>query len=91
VKAAGFEAMRREGATLMGKVGTVFQGGSSRFFHKGMNDRWRSVFRPDDLLAYEAKVAASLSAACSDWVAKGRLATQRHAEGRLAPETISAS
>lgn len=94
VEAAGFEAMRREGATLMGSVADVFQGDSNRFFHKGTNERWRSVFRQEDLLAYEAKIAASLPAACSDWVAKGRLATQNHAaEDCTAPatETISAS
>jgi aryl sulfotransferase len=83
VKAAGFEAMRREGAMLMGKVGTVFQGGSSRFFHKGTNERWRGVFREEDLLLYEAKAAAAVSPECMAWVASGR----RQADARPAPAT----
>lgn len=74
VEAAGFESMRREGATLMGSLATVLQGGSSRFFHKGTNERWRGVLRDEDLLLYDAKIATMLSPACSDWVVSGRLA-----------------
>ena len=71
VEAAGFEAMRRDGAALMGRVADAFQGGSSRFFHKGANERWRGIFREEDLLLYETKAAASLSPACRAWVATG--------------------
>lgn len=74
VEAAGFEAMRRDGETLMGNRATVFQGGSGRFFHKGTNERWRGVFREEDLLLYDAKIATMLSPACSDWVVSGRRA-----------------
>jgi len=72
IDAAGFDAMRRDGTVLMGSLAATFQGGSSRFFHKGTTDRWRGVFREEDLALYEAKVAA-LSPACADWVADGRL------------------
>jgi aryl sulfotransferase len=89
VEAAGFEAMRREGAALMGNRATVLQGGSSRFFHKGTNERWRGVFRDEDLLLYEAKAAASLSPACLDWVANGRRQADDAslAQGSEAPAT----
>ena len=59
VEAAGFEAMRRDGEALMGSVAASFQGGGGRFFHKGTNERWRGVFREEDLALYEAKAAAS--------------------------------
>ena len=72
VEAAGFEAMRRDGAALMGSVAGNFQGGSSRFFHKGTNERWRGIFREEDLRLYEAKAATNLSPACRAWVANGR-------------------
>jgi aryl sulfotransferase len=75
VEAARFEAMRRDGAVLMGSVAATFRGGSSRFFHKGTNERWRGIFREDDLLVYDAKVRAKLSPACARWVAHGRLTT----------------
>lgn len=74
VEAAGFEAMRRDGPVLMGNVAAIFQGGSSRFFHRGTNQRWRGVFREEDLDRYEAKVSAKLSPECARWVANGRLA-----------------
>jgi aryl sulfotransferase len=72
--AARFEAMRRDGAVLMGSVASEFQEGRSRFFHKGTNERWRGVFREDDLAFYDAKVAVTLSPECARWVANGRLA-----------------
>ncbi len=74
VGAAGFEAMRRDGAALMGRVAAIFQDGSDRFFHKGTNQRWRGVFRDEDLDLYDAKVKATFSPACARWVANGRLA-----------------
>jgi hypothetical protein len=73
VEAAGFKAMRRDGATLMGAINAMLQGGSDRFFHKGTNERWRRVFREEDLALYDAKVEAMFSPACARWVARGRL------------------
>jgi aryl sulfotransferase len=91
VEAAGFEAMRREGTALMGSLTAIFQGGSSRFFHKGMNERWRGIFREEDLLLYEEKAAARLSSACRAWVANGRLATERRADEVRPADPIRAS
>jgi aryl sulfotransferase len=71
--AAGFEAMRRDGTALMGNVAAIFQEGSSRFFHRGTSERWRGVFREEDLVLYEAKATAMLSPTCARWVANGRL------------------
>jgi aryl sulfotransferase len=75
VASAGFDAMRRDGATLMGFMADTFQDGSQRFFHKGINERWRGVFRDEDLVQYDAKVRALLSPECARWVARGRLET----------------
>jgi aryl sulfotransferase len=74
VEAAGFEAMRRDGAVLMGNVAALFRDGSRTFFHKGTNDRWRGVFGEDDLARYDDKVTAKLSPACARWLAHGRAA-----------------
>jgi aryl sulfotransferase len=73
VAAASFEAMRRDGETLMANVAGIFRDGSRRFFHKGTNERWRGIFREDDLALYDAKVEAMFSPACARWVAEGRL------------------
>lgn len=75
-EAAGFEAMRRDGAALMGKVAALFQEGSNRFFHKGTNQRWRGIFRKEDLELYDAKVRATFSPSCARWVANGRLSAE---------------
>jgi aryl sulfotransferase len=73
VEAAKFEAMRRDGATLMGSRAGQFRDGVDRFFHKGTNERWRGVFHNEDLSLYEAKAAAILSPACAQWLSAGRL------------------
>ena len=73
VAAAGFEAMRRDGDTLISKLFGVFQGGSERFFFKGTNERWRGILRDEDLTLYDATVQALLSPECARWVENGRL------------------
>lgn len=70
VEAAGFDAMRRDGAALMAKAAQVFRGGSDRFFHKGSNRRWEGVYAPEDLALYDAK-AATLPPGCREWVEHG--------------------
>jgi len=74
VEAAGFEAMRRDGDTLMANVASIFKHGSQGFFFKGSNERWRGVVADEDLDLYEARAAALLSPECARWVAHGRLA-----------------
>jgi aryl sulfotransferase len=73
VAMAGFDAMRRNGETLMSAVTSLFQGGSQRFFLKGTNERWRGIFRDEDLALYDATVQAMLPPECAKWVASGRL------------------
>lgn len=75
VDAAGFEAMRRDGDTLMSDVASIFKHGSQGFFFKGTNERWRGVVDKEDLALYEAKAAAMLSPACARWIAHGHLQT----------------
>jgi aryl sulfotransferase len=73
VEAAKFEAMRRDGAALLGSRAGQFRDGADRFFHKGTNERWRGVFHNEDVSLYEAKAAAVLSPACARWLSAGRL------------------
>ena len=70
VEAAGFEAMRRNGEVLRGRMGQLFRDGGANFFHKGVNDRWRGVFRPDDLALYDARLA-ELPPDCARWLTDG--------------------
>lgn len=60
VAAAEFDAMRRDGNALMFPISSRFQGGSQRFFFKGTNERWRGVFRAEDLALYEEQLKAVL-------------------------------
>lgn len=71
VEAAGFEAMRRDGTVLMDRLAEIFEGGSKRFFHRGTNERWRGVFREEDLALYDAKLREMLPPDCARWVAAG--------------------
>lgn len=71
VKAAGFEAMKEAGDILLPHAGRIWEGGASRFLHKGTNERWRDVLKPEDSALYEAKAAAALSADCARWLAFG--------------------
>ncbi len=73
VAAAGFDAMRRDGDTLMAALASLFQDGSQRFFFKGANEQWRGIFREEDLALYDATAQAMLSPECAKWVAHGRL------------------
>lgn len=73
VDAASFEAMRRDGETLMSSVASSITDGSRRFFFKGTNERWRGVLAEADLALYAAKAEKKLSPACARWVAQGRI------------------
>ena len=72
VKSAGLDEMREEarGGFLEG----AFQNGADTFFNKGVNGRWRSVFRPEDVAAYEARVRREFSPELARWLEQGRLA-----------------
>ena len=72
VEAAGFEAMRRDGETLMANVASMFRDGSRRFFFRGTNERWRGVAAAEDLALYDFKIEQLLSPAAARWVSQGR-------------------
>ncbi len=70
VAAAGFEAMRRNGDQLLGRMAQAFRGAGERFFHRGQSGRWRGTFRPEDLARFDTKLA-SLPGGCSRWAIEG--------------------
>jgi aryl sulfotransferase len=75
VEEAGFAAMKKRGAGLLGKMGEmVFRDGGAGFIHEGTNGRWRGLFDPGDLALYAAKLAR-LPPECAAWLSEGRLAT----------------
>ena len=73
VEAAGFEAMKREGETLIPMAGRIWDDGSRRFLHKGTNGRWRDTVAAADLASYEVRVKAEFSPALAAWIEHGRL------------------
>jgi aryl sulfotransferase len=73
VKAASFESMKGAANELMPTAGVIWQGGGNTFLHKGVNGRWRDVYRPDDLASYDTKVKSSFSPELARWIEFGRL------------------
>ncbi len=73
IDAAGFEAMKRNGDKIMPFAHGIWEGGPSRFLHKGTNGRWRDVVAESDLATYEAKVKAEFTPMLSRWIEQGRL------------------
>jgi aryl sulfotransferase len=74
VAAATFESMRAAGGELMPYTKAMFDEGPQRFFHKGVNGRWRDVLTEEDLALYDAKVREKLSPGLAAWLERGRLA-----------------
>ena len=70
VEAARFAAMQRDGEALLPHSGQIFQDGHRRFLNKGTNDRWRGVFREDDLGRYRKKLEA-VPPDCAAWLEHG--------------------
>ena len=73
VEAASFEAMKSQGEELIPAAQLLWEGGSDRFFNKGVNGRWQDVASPDDLALYDRKVKALFAPALAHWVEHGRL------------------
>ena len=73
IEAAGFEAMRGAGDTLLGETGAAFRGGGSTFFHHGENGRWRGRLDTADLRLYDTKLAA-MPEDCAAWLTAGSAA-----------------
>ena len=72
VSAATFESMKRDGPKLLEGFELIFEGGSKSFLHKGTNDRWRDVLRPDELAEYDALVRRTCTAQLARWLERGR-------------------
>ena len=73
VAAAGFEAMKGQGAELMPGAEMVWDGGYKSFLHKGTNGRWQGVCSEADLAAYQARIAAEFTPGLAAWLERGRL------------------
>lgn len=73
-RAASFDAMRRDGETMMPQLRAAFDEGAQRFIHKGVNGRWKEVLTAEDLARYDALVRRKLSCAMAAWIEQGSLA-----------------
>jgi len=82
VQAATFEAMKRDGKTLLGRANDFFEGGADRFLFKGSNGRWRDVMTADDLALY-GKAARRFTPELARWIENGRLVA---GDPRAAPD-----
>lgn len=84
VAAAGFDAMKRDGANMLGMTDMAFKGGSETFLHKGTNGRRASVLSEDDLADYAAVLRSEAPKALADWLEGGRLEASDPTPGRRA-------
>ena len=75
VEAATFDAMKRDGDTLLAGMERGFEGGHRSFLHKATNGRWQGEVDPEDLARYQAKLEAALSPNLIAWLQRGRALT----------------
>jgi len=73
VEAAGFEAMKRDGAALLPGIEMAFNGGHDTFINRGTNGRWRDVLTENDIALYRKRESAELSPGLARWLENGRL------------------
>ena len=73
IEAAGFDAMKKKSAELLPGADGIWHGGGKTFLHKGTNNRWREVYRAEDLAEYDRRVAREFSPALAAWCEGGRL------------------
>lgn len=74
VAAADFDAMKRDGPSMLGMAEMGFKGGADTFLHKGTNGRWASVLSEDDLADYAAVLGSQVPGELAAWLEAGRLA-----------------
>ena len=65
--------MKEQGDALIPAAQILWDGGATRFFNKGTNGNWRTLFGPQDLLRYEDQVKAHFAPELARWVEHGRL------------------
>jgi len=73
VDAARFENMKSQAHELMPGAINIWEGGGNTFLNKGTNGRWRDVFSPKDLAAYDEKVRQTFEPELAAWIEHGRL------------------
>ena len=56
-EAAGFQQMRDRADELMPNSADAIFLDARTFFHRGQSGQWRTVLGPDELAAYEARLA----------------------------------
>jgi aryl sulfotransferase len=72
VKAATFDDMKKNGASLMPGADSTWDKGADRFFNEGTNERWKAILKADDVARYHALVRKKWSKATAAWVTSGR-------------------
>ena len=70
VEHCGIDYMRTAAANSP-MLDHIFSGGSSTFFNKGTNGRWRDALSAADIEKYERTASAHLTPECARWVATG--------------------
>lgn len=70
--AAQFDAMRRDGLSLLPGLQAYFDRGHERFLNKGTNGRWKDVLTADDLARYDRVLKKKLSPSLAAWLEGGR-------------------
>jgi aryl sulfotransferase len=70
VEAATFEAMRREGKTLLPTAEAAFERGHEGFLFQGRNQRWRDVLTEEDITLYRTTAAHELPADLNTWLSR---------------------
>jgi aryl sulfotransferase len=71
VEHCSFEWMKAHAENVTPLGGAIFEGGASRFVHKGTNGRWRDVLTAEDVAAYERRAVRELGPECARWLAQG--------------------
>lgn len=68
-----FDWMQRHGDGIVPAGGVFWEGGTSSFLHKGVNQRWAETLSEEEVARYEARAIEELGEACATWLAAGRL------------------
>ena len=66
--------MKAQGETLLPNAHVGWEGGATRFLHKGSNGRWLDVVSSADLARYDAQVNTHFTFDLAYWAANGRIA-----------------
>lgn len=74
-RAAEFETMKSQGASLLPALSLVFDKGHERFLNKGTNGRWKAALTEEDVARYEALTLTRLTPSAAAWIQGGRRAS----------------